>query len=105
MALREWRLHYLSMETHARMPRVGDRVRIKGFLGVFEVVEVGPQGSMVDVKHLDLPGPAYIEKEVLWHELVYLHAQQKTTLASLPALWPVDGSRLASALGVPHRST
>jgi hypothetical protein len=72
------------------MPLVGDRVRIKGFLGVFEVVEVEMHGSMVDVKHLDdLPGPAYIEKEVLWHELVYLHAQQKTTLASLPAPWPL----------------
>jgi hypothetical protein len=81
--------HHHGMDTYTRKPRVGDRVRIKGFLGVFEVVEVAPRGSMVDVKHLDLHHPAYIEKEVLWHELIFLHGEQPAEVVAKPVSRPV----------------
>jgi len=105
MALREWPLDHRFMENHSRMPRVGDRVRIKGFLGVFEIVEVGLRGSMVDVKHLDSPGPAYIEREVLWHELEYPQAQQPAPVASSVAQRPAGVARRAGAQAVQQLST
>lgn len=61
-----------------KKPSIGDRVRLAGFLGEFEVVRVIHNGSMVDLKHLDLHGPDYIEQEVSAHDLTYLpnsHAQ------------------------------
>lgn len=104
MALREWVLQNPSMDTYASVPRVGDKVRIKGFLGVFEIVGVGLGGAVVDVKHLDLAGPAYIEREVLRHELEYLHAQQRASLVNMPARPAANGSRPVIAPRVPAQS-
>ena len=72
MALWESRLHHGSMNTRRQPPRIGDRVRISGFLGSFEIVEIRQDGLMADLKHLDLPGPEYIEREILSKELIYL---------------------------------
>jgi hypothetical protein len=60
------------MNTRRQTPRVGDRVRISGFIGAFEIVEIRQDGLMTDLKHLDLPGPEYIEREILSKELIYL---------------------------------
>ena len=61
------------MDNTRQRPRKGDRVQINGFLGVFEVVHVGPNGATADVKHLGLPGPDYIEVEILSQELIYIN--------------------------------
>jgi hypothetical protein len=55
-----------------RLPRIGDQVRIDGFLGIFEIVRVDRNGLMVDLKHLGRPGSDYIEKEILTRELNYV---------------------------------
>ena len=55
-----------------RMPRIGDRVKIDGFLGEFEIVQIERNGLMVDLKHLGRPGSDYIEKEILTRELTYV---------------------------------
>lgn len=60
------------MYTPLKKPCIGDRVRLAGFLGEFEIVRVIHNGSMVDLKHLDLHGPDYIEQEVSAHDLTYL---------------------------------
>ena len=83
--------HDPNMYTSLKKPRVGDRVRLTGFLGVFEVVRVRPDGSLVDLKHLDLHQTAYIEHEVSAHDLIYLRGPQ----ADDPC------SRSASSLGQP----
>lgn len=61
-----------NMNTPSKKPCIGDRVRLAGFLGEFEVVRVIHNGSMVDLKHLDLHGPDYIEQEVSAYDLTYL---------------------------------
>lgn len=65
-----------GMNTKTRRPRVGDLVGISGFLGRFEVIQVGLDGAMTDLKHLGSPGPDYIERDILSHELIYLNAQK-----------------------------
>lgn len=105
MAQRGLRLHDFNMDTLLRRPSIGDRVRLTGFLGVFEVVRIVQDGSLVDLKHLDFTGPDYIEQEVCSQDLIYLSAQQLTILASRTALQPSDASRRASAPGVPREST
>jgi hypothetical protein len=83
MALKDDRKHDVSMNNIAQRPRKGDRVQINGFLGVFEVVRVENNGSTADLKHLGVPGPDYIEKEILSHELVYPNARQIDHCANL----------------------
>ncbi len=104
MALRDLRLHDLSMDTPKKEPRIGDRVRLTGFLGVFEVVRIVQNGSMVDLKHLDFTGPDYIEQEVFSQDLIYLNLQQLATLPSRPVPRNSDGSGRASAPGIGTRS-
>lgn len=77
MAIRGESLHDLTMDNVRRMPCIGDRVRIAGFLGRFEIIRIGVDGTC-DLKHLDSPGPDYIEKQVLPRELVYLNPSQPT---------------------------
>lgn len=72
MALQKSGPHDVRMDSLKRIPRIGDQVRITGFSGRFEVVRVGKDGSMADLKHLDVPGPDYIERDILHHELIYL---------------------------------
>jgi len=78
MALRGREQQDVSMDSMRARPRKGDRVQINGFLGLFEVVQVGMDGSTADLKHLDLSGPDYIEKEILYHELIYPNDPQLT---------------------------
>ncbi len=73
MARRYLRLHDLKMDTSLKRPSIGDRVQLTGFLGVFEVVRLVQNGSMVDLKHLDKGGPDYIEQEMSSRELIYLN--------------------------------
>ena len=70
------------MYTVLKNPHVGDRVRLTGFLGVFEVIRVGPDGSLVDLKHLDLHRTDYIEREVSAHDLIYVRAPQAAASSS-----------------------
>jgi len=63
------------MNSIRRIPRKGDRVQILGFLGTFEVVLFKADGTC-DLRHLDSPGPDYIENQVFWRELVYLNPSQ-----------------------------
>ena len=72
-------LHDLGMDNSWQRPRKGDRVQINGFLGVFEVVQVGPNGATADLKHLGAPGPDYIEAEILAQELIYLNNPKTMT--------------------------
>ena len=72
------------MNSKIRRPRIGDQVKIAGFLGRFEVVQVGLNGAMTDVKHLGSSGPDYIERDILSHELIYLNAPRLETSANLP---------------------
>jgi hypothetical protein len=105
MAQRGSRLHDFNMDTLLRRPNIGDRVRLTGFLGVFEVVRIVQDASLVDLKHLDFTGPDYIEQEVCTQDLIYLNAQQLAILASRTAPQPSGDSRRASASGVPREST
>ena len=77
-----------------RLPRIGDRVRIDGFLGTFEIVRVDRNGLMVDLKHLGRPGSDYIEKEILTRELNYVDSPR-------PAV-PIDGILPRHAHGNVH---
>ena len=81
MASSERKLHDLSMDINPRQrpPRRGDRVQVHGFLDIFEVVRVGHNGATADVKHIGVPGPDYIEVEILSQELIYLNTPQTTT--------------------------
>ena len=54
-----------------KVPRIGDRVRIVGFMGEFQVVRVWQGGIMADLRHLGSAGPDYIEKEILSRDLIY----------------------------------
>lgn len=63
--------HPLNMDRHNRPPRIGDRVRISGFLGTYEIVQIRQEGLMTDLKHLGFSGPDYIEREILSRELIY----------------------------------
>ena len=82
-----------------RRPRIGDQVRIDGFLGIFEIVRVDRNGLMVDLKHLGRPGSDYIEKEILTRELNYVDLPR-------PAV-PIDGaaSRHTNSTGQTNRSS
>jgi hypothetical protein len=116
-----FQLHHANMYTSLKKPRLGDRVRLTGFLGVFEVVRVRPDGSLVDLKHLDLHQTDYIEQEVSSHDLIYVRGPQPSPALGRPAPTPavtpaqMAGSRTAStsrpantqAAGkqAPHRST
>jgi len=68
--------HYLNMNRSNRPPRIGDRVRISGFLGMFEIVQIRQEGLMTDLKHLGFSGPDYIEREILSKELIYEDLQE-----------------------------
>ncbi len=73
MDLRGSGLHHLKMDTSLKRPSVGARVRLSGFLGVFEIVRIAQDGSFVDLKHLDNGGPDYIEQEMSSRDLIYLN--------------------------------
>lgn len=109
MAQRGHRRHHANMYTSLKKPRLGDRVRLTGFLGVFEVVRVRPDGSLVDLKHLDLHQTAYIEQEVSSHDLIYVRGPQPATPPSRTTAAPVASpARVAASggsAGVQHRST
>ena len=104
MALQERRMHHLFMDMMRKKPCIGDRVRIMGFLGLFEVIQIRQNGLMVDLKHLNLPGPDYIEKEVLAKELIYLKPSQSAPRATLPSSRPFDGAGRAANSAVPNRA-
>jgi hypothetical protein len=72
---------------------IGDQVRITGFLGRFDVIELGLNGSMVHIKHLGLPGPDYFERYILAHELNYLNVQKLAPPANLHAQQLVGGPK------------
>jgi hypothetical protein len=104
MALMVRGLHHADMYTSLKRPRVGDRVRLTGFLGVFEVVRVRPDGSLVDLKHLDLHQTDYIEQEVSAHDLIYVRGPEPASPVSRPAQ-SVDNARQTGIPAVYHRST
>jgi hypothetical protein len=54
-----------------RKPGIGDQVQITGFLGEFEAVQIRQHGLAVDLKHLGLPKPDYIERDIPTSELIY----------------------------------
>jgi len=81
-----------------RTPRIGDQVRIDGFLGVFEIVRIERNGLMVDLKHLGRPGSDYIEKEILTRELKYLDSAHPVNSAT--GCRTRHGNEGWSALGV-----
>jgi hypothetical protein len=91
------------MYTSMKNPKIGDRVRLTGFLGVFEVVRIFHHGTMVDLKHLDLYGPDYVEREVSTHDLTYLSSSRPPVILGMQAPQPVDDSNSASVLGDRHR--
>ena len=68
-----------------RIPRIGDRVRIEGFLGEFEIVRIERNGLMVDLKHLGRPGSDYIEKDILTRDLRYLDTAEPVASANRAA--------------------
>jgi hypothetical protein len=104
MAFMVRRLHAVDMYTSLKKPRVGDRVRLTGFLGVFEVVRVRPDGSLVDLKHLDLHQTDYIEQEVSAHDLIYVRGPEPANSVVRPAPQSVDHARQAGIPAVYHRS-
>jgi hypothetical protein len=71
------------MNSKIRRPRLGDQVGIAGFLGRFEVIQIGLNGAIIDLKHLGSCGPDYIERDILSHELIYLNAEKLDTSANL----------------------
>jgi hypothetical protein len=71
MAQGQRRLQDMSMISMRKVPRIGDRVRIVGFVGDFQVVKVWQNGIMADLRHLGSAGPDYIEKEILSRDLIY----------------------------------
>jgi hypothetical protein len=96
MALRGFPPDHVPMDTLTKKPCIGDRVRIMGFLGEFEVVQIRQNGLMTDLKHLGLPGEAYIETEVLSKELIYLDRPQPTAPANLRASRSTEGTEQPS---------
>jgi hypothetical protein len=79
MVLLDSRLHDLSMENARKRPLAEKRVQINCFLGVFEVIQIGQNG-------LDVPGPDYVETEIVSQELIYLESPQFLTPSKrLPA--------------------
>jgi hypothetical protein len=82
MARGTFQPHHLNMDRNKRPPRIGDRVKISGFLGTFEIVQIRQEGLMTDLKHLGFPGPDYIEREILSRELIY-EDQQETSRSSV----------------------
>ena len=78
MVPQQFPVHSLIMDRNKRLPRIGDRVQISGFLGNFEVVQIRQEGLMTDLKHLGFPGPDYIEREILSKELIYPDQQEVT---------------------------
>jgi hypothetical protein len=99
MARREKSLHHPSMYTSMKNPKIGDRVRLTGFLGVFEVVRIFQHGTMVDLKHLDLYGPDYIEREVSTHDLTYLCSSRPPVILNRTDSQPADYANSESAQG------
>jgi len=81
------------MNSKIRRPRIGDQVGIAGFLGKFEVIQVGLNGAMTDLKHLGSSGPDYIERDILSHELIYLDVQKLDSSPNLPREPALSGSR------------
>jgi hypothetical protein len=57
-----------------RRPYKGDRVRIIGQTGLFQVVNVTKDGLFADLRRLQMPGPDYIEKEIPRVDLIYVNA-------------------------------
>jgi hypothetical protein len=74
-----------NMYTPLKKPCIGDRVRLAGFLGEFEIVRVVHNGSMVDLKHLDLHGSDYIEQEVSAYDLTYVTGSHASSVAQRTA--------------------
>lgn len=95
-------LHDFNMYTSMKKPCIGDRVRLAGFLGEFEIVRVVHNGSMVDLKHLDLHGPDYIEQEVSAHDLTYLSGTHASGSAQRPTA-PAATASTSSDRRVPAR--
>lgn len=93
-----------SMNT-LRKPRIGDHVRIDGFLGVFEIVRIERNGMMVDLKHLGMPGPDYIEKEILTRELMYLDSPRPVSPAAVSATGQTNGAWSALSAVANRKST
>lgn len=88
-----------------RKPRIGDHVRIDGFLGVFEVVRIERNGMMVDLKHLGRPGSDYIEKEILTRELKYLDSPRPVSAATASGTRHVNGGWSALGAAANGKST
>jgi hypothetical protein len=92
-----------NMYTPMKKPCIGDRVRLAGFLGEFEIVRVVHNGSMVDLKHLDLHGPDYIEQEVSAHDLTYLNGSHSSSAAQRNAPSSAETVAGSSVRRVPGR--
>jgi hypothetical protein len=92
------------MDIIKRKPRIGDRVRVIGFLGEFQITGVQEAGVTVDLKHLGTPGPDYIETEVLVRELIFLDPPRTGSTAKIPTPGSVPATQHSSAQQRPHRT-
>jgi hypothetical protein len=64
------------MSAPLRKPRIGDRVRVPGNAGTFEVIRVTESGTFADLKLFDSSNPRseHIESNVPMGALLYLHS-------------------------------
>jgi len=76
------------MYTSIKKPCLGDRVRRAGGLGVLEVVRVFQDGARVDLKHLDLCGPNFIEQDVPQPNSRSSARRGHRSSCGFPMLWP-----------------
>jgi hypothetical protein len=75
-----------------RRPYKGDRVRILGQTGVFQVVNVSKDGLFADLRRLQVSGPDYFEKEIPRVVLIYVNA---------PRLQPQPAAARGNVISVP----
>lgn len=73
------------MQLANRKLSLGDRVRRNGFPGVLEVTRVFEDGSLVDIKHLDLCGPNFVEIAVPASDLTFLCASRRPAIFVVPS--------------------
>jgi len=104
MALWISQTDHFSMYTSTKKPSVGDRVRRTGSHGVSQVIRVLSDGAFVDLKHLDLCGPNFIEMKVPASELTFLSASRPTVFPFVPEAIPGEAALPASPARVPRRS-
>lgn len=89
--------HHQGMDSSKRKLCLGDRVRRNGFFGVFEVIRVLEGGSQVDIKHLDLCGPNFIERGVTARDLTFLCASRPPASFAVAAATTGGGTEFICA--------